>query len=53
MILETVPYDIREGTTLHCRDAGTVLYGSETRSSLGPKTLETVPYDLRDNTIWS
>ena len=38
MILETVPY-IREGTTLHCRDASTVLYGSETRSSLGPKTL--------------
>ena len=34
---KTVPYNLRNSTTLHCRDAKIVLYGSETISSLGPK----------------
>ena len=34
---KTVPCNLRNGTTLHCREAEIVLYGSETISSLGPK----------------
>ena len=35
--IKTVPYNRRNDTTLHCRDADIILYGSEVISSLGPK----------------
>ena len=42
-------YSLRNGTTLQGRSIKTAMYGSETKSSLGPKIWDILQTELKDN----